>query len=274
MTMDAAAVNGGKAYPRKGDRAVVRQDIYLSEPGAESTTELTQYIPASIVLTGDITAPAGSIWVWAESQYRFKQLMPFAVAADGVEFVERDTDGNLPEGKLDAAHLKAFRNARDDETTENGTDTYLFGTIEGELENKGIIYWTGSTGARKVILRKVNSDYASVANLKFNVYRGNSDSFYQPKGAENPLSNLPASRTGVFWIGTLPNGTYIIEEDTAPKRYFYIIVDDTGIYDNLYQNAAGEEVYKVGGFETKVQAQMAAKTKYDAVKAAKKAETP
>ena len=260
--------NGGISY----DKA--RQDIYIVETGAESSTD-TKYTPASIIITGDITSGDGSIWVWAENQYRYKQLMPFAKMADGVLFAETPTGA-----QLDAAHLKAFRNAQDDELTENGTDTYLYGTIEGEVTDKGIIYWTGVSGSRKVILRKVDDKYSSLSGKTFIVYKGLSTSPYIVKNGNtrtqlgggtnsdttvtvDPMKSLDS---GVFWIGNLPYGWYIIEEtDATTPRFFWLVVSESGTYGMPY-----EEGTVKGGYTDRTAAQNAGKTKYDAVKLAEK----
>jgi predicted outer membrane repeat protein len=262
---DAALLNGGKGYPSDGGKPKVRQDIYLAETGAENPAD-EKYTPASIVVAGDITSPEGSIWIFAEDQYRHKQLMPFAVMAPGISFVEGENVE--PEAKkFDVPHLKAFRNAQDDDTTENGTDTYLYGTVEEDGENPGIIYWTGSTGSRKVILRKVNSTYGSLSGKEFTVYKGTSTTPYKPKGETEPLSGLVSQPSGVFWIGTLPNGTYIIEEK-SPNRFFYVIVDDSGVYGTLYQDN-GTEKDKINGYDNRADAENAAKEKTAELKAAK-----
>jgi hypothetical protein len=61
--------------------------------------------------------------------------MPFAVLSSGVS--------------LDANHLKVFRNAQPDSATENGTDTYLFGTIrEEDQDTNGYIWWSGGVHIR------------------------------------------------------------------------------------------------------------------------------
>jgi hypothetical protein len=250
----------------------VRQDIYVAEEDA---------IPASIKLTGDLVNKNrqyigdGTIWVWAEHANHHKQLMPFAVLGDGVDYaVVEEGQTELPTGKLDAAHLKAFRNAQDDDTTENGTDTYLFGTIEGDVAC--LVYWSGSAGARKVILKKVvqsnevegsNKTFSTYdkpqGEKEFTIYKGNSTTAYTPKGAANALSGkLSNNSTGIIWIGELPYGWYIIEEED-PERYFYVVVDQSGVYENT----------NAGGYDTREGtdgADAAAKAKYDALQAARK----
>ncbi|MCR5135641.1 MAG: DUF5979 domain-containing protein [Oscillospiraceae bacterium] len=275
----SSKMNGGKNYPTDNK---VRQDIYIAETGAESTAE-TSYEPASIIVTGDLVNAAnlyigdGTIWVWAENQYRYRQTMPFAKMKDGVEFVEKPASGTIPDGKYDAAHLKAFRNAQDDDTTENGTDTYLFGTIEGEKENAGIIYWTGSSGSRKVILRKADNTYNPVSGRTFIVYKGSGTSPYIVKegntrtqlgGDSAPagvtLDPMTSGTSGCIWIGELPYGWYIIEEIT-PHKYFYVVVTANGISETpLTVTENGTE--KMGGYDFRSTAETVAKDLYDNMK--------
>lgn len=275
----SSKMNGGKNYPTDNK---VRQDIYIAETGAESTAE-TSYEPASIIVTGDLVNAAnlyigdGTIWVWAENQYRYRQTMPFAKMKDGVEFVEKPASGTIPDGKYDAAHLKAFRNAQDDDTTENGTDTYLFGTIEGEKENAGIIYWTGSSGSRKVILRKADNTYSPVRGRTFVVYKGSGTAPYIVKdgntrtqlgGDSAPagvtLDPMTSGASGCIWIGELPYGWYIIEEIT-PHKYFYVVVTANGISETpLTVTENGTE--KMGGYDFRSTAETVAKDLYDNMK--------
>ncbi len=84
-------------------------------------------------ITGQLTAAEGTIWVWAESDYHDKQLTPFA-SLDGVS--------------VNAEQLKAFRNARDDSTTNNRTDSWLYGT--SHEDNQILVYWNGIEGSRSV----------------------------------------------------------------------------------------------------------------------------
>ena len=226
------AKNGGMAY------TTARQDIYLA--GTDKTLR-------SVVLTGVLTDPEnpnnlmqpGSIWVWAEGEAgkdgeinHYKVLKQFAVYGNGVK------DALTNAGTLEAS-LKAFRNARTDEATENATSSYLDGTGEGE--DAGCIYWSGVKGSRRVILRKVvgptDGKYSSMQNVSFNVYaHGETDmtKFYVVKHefkvdnkiilATERLSGLKPGANGVFWVGELPFGEYDIEE--VGVGWFLLIVGD------------------------------------------------
>lgn len=234
-----AKQNGQKNYPATN---AVRQDIYLAE---------TSENPASIKLTGDLADGTGryigdgTIWVWAEHENHHKQLTPFA-KPEGVDFVKVENGQSVPEGKIDAAHLKAFRNAQDDGATDNSfaeSETlWLYGTIEGD---DGFIYWNGVAGSRKVVLRKVNSYFAPVKDMTFVVYKGKSLIPYINKdgttitqlGGEQrstvvPVEPMKSLDSGVFWVGNLPYGWYIIEETSvAPIAYFYLVVTANGVFE-------------------------------------------
>ena len=196
-----AQLNGGKSYTR------ARQDIYIAGyAGAEESKNA-----ASLFVNGDITSGAGTIWVWAEDSPHYKTLQQFAVV----------------KGTVSETSCNAFRNARDDKLTENDTGEYLYGTLEGEAS--GYIYWSGIAGSSKVVLRKVDTDYNPLSDKKFYVYKGTNGAPYTPKGGTQ-MSNLTSGPTGVFWVGELPYGWYIIEEQ-VPHIYFYLVVTANGVFE-------------------------------------------
>ena len=203
--LPADAKNGGKPYQH------ARQDIYLANDNEKQ--------PASILVSGNLTGHDGTIWVWPEKEYHYKQLMPFAKLDDGV------SGGNL----------MVFRDARPDAETENSTSTYLYGTPEGETA--GYVYWSGLKGSRTVILRKVVGSEAqagSLAGMSFTVYRqGESKPYdvkHEIKGADGvlieTLENLTSGANGVFWVGELPFGEYNIVESDVSDYYFRLVVGD------------------------------------------------
>ena len=65
-----AKTNGEMAYLK------ARQDIYLEEANENN--------PQSIRIVGNLSGDDGSIWVWAESAYHNKTMMPFAKLSDNV----------------------------------------------------------------------------------------------------------------------------------------------------------------------------------------------
>lgn len=234
--LPADSTNGTEQY------SIPRQDIYLVESGTED-----EHDPATIIVTGDILSASASIWVWAESPYHYKQLMPFAKCANGVSFVDNPTKA----GEYSAVHLIAFRNARTDSLTENSTETYLCGTNVGDVP--GFVYWSGEQGTRKVLIRKVDSEYGSASGKEFAIFRGASTTPYKPRGATDRLEHLSSKTSGGIWVGVLPLGTYIIEE-TSPNRYYYLLIHPTGVYCTL----DGQGTAVVEGYASRTDAVAAA----------------
>lgn len=208
-------MNGSEPYTGN----IVRQDIFLTETGSGD--------PTCIVVTGDITSGEGNIWLWAEANAnRYEQLMPFARLQNGTKY-----NG-----------LDAFRNAQDDATTKNATSSYLRGSAEGEKDY--LVYWSGVKGSREVILRKVvstNGGKAPLSGKTFSVYRGSSETAL--------LSDLSSNASGVFHIGEMTYGIYLVEEST-PHEWFWFIVDDKGV------------TYSDGGYETRNAAYTDATNRY------------
>lgn len=221
-TLDSSATNGGEEYNR------ARQDIYLAGTGTPLGT-----LQVTDVLSGD----EGSIWVWPNDASgdvnHYQMQKQFAVFANGVK----------PED--DDITYRIFRNARADADSEAAGD-YLTGTAEGDpVEGYDCIYWSGSPGERKVVLRKISRYYTPVTGAVFDIHRGTNASPYNlklPDGTRTKLEDLACPQddtTGVFWIGTLPSGTYFIHEKTVPNgfegagtdegRWFYLIVNADGI---------------------------------------------
>ena len=231
---------------------LVRQDIAF--PAFNGNAPFIQ-------VSGALTSDPGSIWVWAESHgtesyQHYKDGQQFATLAESL----RDAD---------AIGLTAFRDAQDDDASGNTADTYLTGVTKSD--GTLLVYWgLEDDGAHKVILRKVDTSYESLAGRTFDIYKGSSTVAYTPKGAEEPLTSLRSGASGCFFVGVLPNGTYIVEEtSTDPHRFFYVIVDDTGTYGTLETDASGHETVKAGGYATRAEAEAAAKVKSDALKAAR-----
>ena len=107
----SAQTNGSDSY------TTYRRDIYIA--GYQNTEAV------SIIVTGDISSEAGSIWVWAEKPPHYIQNQQFAVMSGGT------WNG-----------LEAFRNAQTDEMTQNpmrGDPKYLYG-----IARDGKVFWSGS----------------------------------------------------------------------------------------------------------------------------------
>ena len=229
--------NGGKEYPRGEDnKYYARQDIYIA--GYEEDDAPTLRVAGNL----NDEDGEGTIWVWAEEA---------AHCVTGKQFAKNGKRGSSPS-------VGAFRNAQDDVTTQNNTGGYLSAEfVDGNMSN---IFWTGIKGGRKVILRKVDEEYKPMSEPTFTIYKGASTSPYQV--GETPLENLPIKANGVFYIGDLPYGWYIIEENDPP-RYFYVAVTPSGTYGTLVQT--GEEwTDQKGGYVNRLDAQVAAQALYDA----------
>ncbi|MCR5137323.1 MAG: hypothetical protein K6C12_09525 [Oscillospiraceae bacterium] len=254
MTGYADKLNGTVKYGSND----IREDIYIE---GYIGTQGDNPIPAtSLNVTGQITSGEGTIWVWAEvpttpdENNHYHELRQFAT------FTVTPNENTL----------KAFRNAVPDDITENGTDSYLTGTVEGDLtapQTGGYIYWNGIAGTRKVILRKVNKDYNSLSGKTFNIYKGSSAPYnYKAPGATAAvaLSGLRSLNSGVFWIGNLPYGWYIVEETETgtASKYFFLVVTAKGTYGTI--DADGNNV--VDGYNSRTAAETRAKAVYDANK--------
>jgi hypothetical protein len=220
----------------------VRQDIFIAGYGYNEEDGSDVQNVESLIVNGNITSGPGSIWVWAEESPLYKTLIQFAVLGAGVT-VNEDT-------------CNAFRNAQDDETTENDTGEFLYGSLEGD--SSGFVYWNGISGNRKVILRKVDSSYASVAGKEFLIYKGASDKAYLPEDETKPLKS---DVSGCFYVGDFPYGWYVVKE-VSPEKYFYFVVVESGVYGMVDVNDADA----IGGFTSKTDAQDAAKAKYNTLK--------
>lgn len=177
--------NGGSDYK------VAHQDIFLAESNENN--------PQTLFVDGSLSGEAGSIWVWATSEYHYRQLMPFATAANGAK-----------------ADFAVFRNARPDDVTENATGKYLYG-VQG---TGNFIAWSG--GARKVILQKVSASqgYDSLSGAVFDLYRGTSTTPY--------IEGITSMANGSIYVGELPYGTYYLQESYPANRRFELTVPRDG----------------------------------------------
>jgi hypothetical protein len=198
-----------------------RQDVYIAGyPGVTAD---------SLILVDDITSGDGSIWVYAEKNPHYLQNEQFAKLL-------------LEQGKTELSDeettMKAFRNARSDNDTGNGTETFLSGELNGSD-----IHWNGVKGTRRVILKKVGEHGMPLIGTKFTIYKGTNEIPIQVPDPNNPaekvtFSDYPAGTSGLFWIGDLTYGVYYIKETNVPEGYvqnnddecwFYMVVDETGV---------------------------------------------
>jgi hypothetical protein len=268
--------NGMKNYQKDTDgKYMVRQDIYIG--GYIGTTGGSPTPAPSLIVTGalsntidtnDVGDKDGSIWVWAEipatadENNHYQQLKQFAVYSDAF--------AKLTEAQRTAS-ARVFRNAVDDAATENGTDTYLMGTLEGDLTGN-YIYWTGASGSREVILRKVTkTSYTPLRGAKFDIFRGTGSNPYVVKDKTDPandeeLKDKASLDSGVIWIGILPYGVYYLKEKEPPNKVAGVETSDySGNADKWFYMEVGDN----GVVMSEAYADRAsAKAAYDAAKAA------
>lgn len=177
-----AKLNGGKAYER------ARQDIYLAEGGET---------PASIVLTGNMSGDAGGIWVWAESENHYVTMKPFATVQAGKS--------------VDGATYAMFRNARSDDVTLCGGDTYLSGSA-GEVA--GLVYWSGGFDVQ---FNKIDGFGTPQSGATFTLYTDAACANPLAKGGEAATATSDAS--GAVLFEQVPGGIYYMKETRVPAGY-------------------------------------------------------
>ena len=216
--------NGGEDYLRP------RQDIFIAgydEKDAESlvlTGDLVQEGGSS----GNSSLAAGSIWVWAENSLHHRSGMQFGMIDPALS------------GEISEDTLKAFRNAADDGTSENLTESWLYGTAGGDETKK--LFWNGLSEeesleyARRVILRKISREFVPLEGAEFTLYREKSTEPVKivTEDGEVTLEDLVSDAGGTFYAGMLPYGTYYLHETVAPAGYsgnkwFTLTVSEEGI---------------------------------------------
>ena len=101
--------------------------------------------------------------------------------------------------------------------------------IDTDIVNYGLMNF--STALKKVILRKVSDTYTPLPGAVFKMY--NAD---MTERTDEQIIISPDS--GVFYIGTLPLGTYYLQETTAPAGY----EGNTNKFFRLDVNAEGTTI--------------------------------
>ena len=203
------SLNGGEKEYRNGK---VRQDIYVKNYKSSRPV-------SSIILTGNISASDGSIWVWLEPWPYYKIQRQFAIAEKGVN----------------ESSYSVFRDARPDSDkesyvgTDNDTGVYLTGTGGPSISKIKCIYWGK--------IYKSNNTFTPL-HRSFIIYK--SDGRTLATDADGNVINtngnpISSSASGVIWIGQLAYDTYVIEEQD-PKHTFTIIVNEDGILDSDNNN--------------------------------------
>lgn len=243
--------NGGQTYEK------ARQDVFIKGYfGKASAGSGDPKMAISLRVTGKLTDPSdtskvmakGSIWVWSEvpatdeEDNHYLQLKQFArfYLPEGVTLTEDEK----------TAVMEVFRNAVSDDLTEAGEALYGQFSDDDTGNPRTYIYWSGVAGYQKVIIRKIGKNYETLSGAKFTVRKGTSDAAYiwkdrNDKTKTQELKDLASLKSGIFWVGELPYGTYYLEETEAPKdaggnirteysdnvgKWFCLIVDETGTW--------------------------------------------
>ena len=212
------------------------QDIYIdgySGAGIDAT---------SLVVTGDITSGAGSIWVWADKDPHFIQNQQFAIMDNGGPYTG----------------LNAFRNAKTDDQTKNplianNSIKYLYG-----ISRDGKVYWSG--GMNLTIMKNVVSPFAEPDVFNFTV-SGLNNTYCAEKGCDfviwttadngatwdvkemegNPGKKYANNAAITFQLAhnekiviSIPRGmeVAVTEENSAPFTPSYQIDQDAAVDDN------------------------------------------
>ncbi len=229
--------NGGKNYK------YAHQDIYLAGTGNPLS---------SIVITGALDVPAGSIWVWADHENHYQMLKQFAVfdaSLIGKNAQNADVV-NLTEGQLKKT-FEAFRNAQTDDLSLCGGDSYLTGKAG---EKAAYIYWTGGFD---VLFRKNDGFGEALSGAVFTLYTDvTCQTPYQQNGANVTATSAVANSgityskngvtteldKGMVLFQKIPAGVYYVKETVLPDGYVNSIrKDDAGDpISNVYLLLVGE----------------------------------
>ena len=215
--------NGGRAYPDDDNvdgHMLYRQDIYL-DGDTDANVPLT-----SIVMTGNLTVDAGSIWVWAKgddntqpNHYYMHEQFAVLDAAFSASSVTKET-------------YNAFRNARADEDTDC-EDQYLAGKKGKAMDGHQCIYWVGGFDC---ILLKLDGYGEPLGEATFKVYKEYTSEMvnipYQKRRIDvtatssdgedatrfpDPENPGEALDKGIVLFGNILPRTYFIKETVFPK---------------------------------------------------------
>ncbi len=211
----ASETNGGETSYAGG---IARQDIYIA--GYENENAI------SLVVTGNLTGTAGSIWVWAEDKPHYWQRKQFAVMKDGVK-----------------TGLNVFRNARTDLDTINNTNPMaaLYGeTKTGDAIN---VYWTGSpivTVTKKLIYEGSSGELP----FSFEATLYESDGTTAVSGrkiSENLTTNQDGKVTFTIRAahGATPKGTELFIPDGYQLKVEEISLPPPSIYQTTVDSVSG-----------------------------------
>ena len=225
---DPVKTNGGEKIYTDGK---LRQDIFLAGYlGKISSGASAQAKPATaIIVTGNITSKAGSIWVWPEKpegdqpDNHYEMLKQFAVVEKGKT--------------LSAASYLAFRNALEDDVTLCGAE-YLTGEAGDEMiDTEGTswktIRWKG--GGFDFSFKKIDGFGKPLPGASFRLYKG----YTFEKRAQAKVQTLtePLMKGTDFFEATSSDGTAknsrdetidkgIVLFEKAPQGIYYILESD------------------------------------------------
>ena len=217
---DTEPTNGSKAYPKRGESYLVRQDICI--PGTAAPH-------SAICVTDSITSGDGTIWVWAEDnnegQNHYEMLKQFA------RFTE---NGAALSDAVKESSMKAFRNAQPDSKTNCGGD-YLSGQRGEETD---WIYWTGGFD---VVFLKTDAYGEALPGATFTLYTdkacntpyvmtftsgdgvtSKSDSSTSSDGTatyKDKNGNNVTLEKGEVLLSKVPPKTFYLKETTPPSGY-------------------------------------------------------
>ena len=97
-----------------------------------------------------------------------------------------------------------------------------------------MIYWRGANGSRKVILSKENAAYESLSGAVFTITKGSETITGADINGNLNATSFTSGTSGVFYIGMMDYGVYVLNETTHPSGYsggpyYYLVVDDDGV---------------------------------------------
>ena len=190
------------------------------------------YLPATasplprLKVDGALTCGKGKIFVWAEHENHYKVGNQFAVIENLTVKNSLVSGGNL------VSTLRAFKNARPGSETGDTDEVGLFGAIKNSDANQLQVIWElGTNGKRKVILRKIQksgAQYVPKTGVTFTLYSYDGTTETKVWEGKGPSAN------GVFYIGELSYGDYLIKESTG--EWYYLIVHEKGVFADFGGN--------------------------------------
>jgi len=248
-----------------------REDIYIA--GYLGLNGTDPKLADSLIVTGKLygsltTEQAkGQIWVGAQQQdnednNHWDTLKQFAKFDNSLMTTDSSGNTSIDSSMLDSTDVEkiyvAFRNAT---LTD---DTYGM-TGDGQTGGVQCIYWEGVQGSRKVVLRKVSTAYDSLQGAEFTIQKGSK--LIEGTDSQGAVTKtFTSGETGVFYVGTMNYGVYVLNEITHPANYsgdsyYYLIVDDDGAEMSLPS----------AGYDTETKAKAAGDALFKSRQAARKA---